>query len=118
MKGIKTRSDVGALIEITPSASAEGWLGMFEKNNSPPFLFAPTAVMAPTYYPYLDTGQMAGMLTGIKGAGDYEGLLGTHSFGSRAAGALSLVYALIIVLILLGNIGYYATRAASRKEDR
>ena len=118
MKGIKTRSDVGALIEITPSASAEGWLGMFEKNNSPPFLFAPTAVMAPTYYPYLDTGQMAGMLTGIKGAGDYEGLLGTHSFGSRAAGALSLVYALIIALILLGNIGYYATRAASRKEDR
>jgi hypothetical protein len=79
-------------------------------------LFAPTAVMAPTYYPYLDTGQMAGMLTGIKGAGDYEGLLGTHSFGSRAAGALSLVYALIILLIILGNVGYYASRAAQRKE--
>jgi len=116
MKNIKTRNDIGALVEITPSATAETWLGLFVQNDNPPMLFAPTAVMAPTYYPYLDTGQMAGMLTGIKGAGDYEGLLGTHSFGSRAAGALSLVYALIILLIILGNVGYYASRAAQRKE--
>jgi hypothetical protein len=118
MQGIKTRADVGALVEITPAATAETWLGLFEQNNQPPFLFAPTAVMAPTYYPYLDTGQMAGMLTGIKGAGDYEGLLGIHSFGTRATGALSLVYALIILLIVVGNVGYYASQAAARKEAR
>jgi hypothetical protein len=115
MQGIKSRADVAAVVDITPVTSTETWLGLFEQNNQPPFLFAPTAVMAPTYYPYLDTGQIAGMLTGIKGAGDYEGLLGTHSFGTRAAGALSLVYALIILLIILGNVGYYATRAAARK---
>ena len=115
MQGIKTRDDVGAVVEISPVTSAENWIGLFEQNERPPFLFAPTAVMAPTYYPYLDSGQMAGMLTGIKGAGDYEGLLGTHSFGSRAAGALSLVYALIILLIILGNVGYYAARAAERR---
>ncbi len=118
MKDIKTRADVSALVEITPSKTAETWLGLFEQNNTPPLLFAPTAVMAPTYYPYLDTGQMAGMLTGIKGAGDYEGLLGTRSFGSRAAGALSLVYALIILLIILGNVGYYVSRSAQKREMR
>ena len=118
MKNIRNRSDVGALVEITPSGTAETWLGLFVQNDNPPFLFAPTAVMAPTYYPYLDTQQMAGMLTGIKGAGDYEGLLHTHSFGSRAAGALSLVYALIILLIVLGNLGYYASRAAQKRGMR
>lgn len=124
MKGIKTRGDVGAVVEITPSATAETWLGLFEQNNTPPFLFAPTAVMAPTYYPYLDTGQMAGMLTGIKGAGDYEGLLihanllDKPSFGTRAAGALSLVYTLIILLVILGNVGYYASRAAQRRGEQ
>ncbi len=124
MKGIKTRDDVGALVEITASATAEYWLGLFEQNDNPPFLFAPTAVMAPTYYPYLDANQMSGMLTGIKGAGDYEGLLikggllKTPSFGTRAAGALSLVYALIILLIVFGNVGYYAGRAAQRRQDR
>jgi len=80
--------------------------------------------MAPTYYPYLDTGQMSGMLTGIKGAGDYEGLminanlLDKPSFGTRAAGALSLVYTLIILLVILGNVGYYAARAAQRRGER
>jgi len=117
MQGIKSRADVGAVVEITPTASADVWLGLFEQNNTPPFLFAPTAVMAPTYYPYVDTGQISGMLTGIKGAGDYEGLLGTHSFGTRAAGALSLVYGLIIVLIIVGNVGFYASRAAARRAE-
>ncbi len=118
MKGIKSRADVGAVIEVTPTASGDVWLGLFEQNNTPPFLFAPTAVMAPTYYPYVDTGQIAGMLTGIKGAGDYEGLLGTHSFGTRAAGALSLVYGLIILLIIVGNVGYYAARGATRRAGK
>lgn len=115
MKGIKTRADVAAVVDITPVASADAWLGLFEQNNNPPFLFAPTAVMAPTYYPYLDSKQIAGMLTGIKGAGDYETLLNTHSFGTQAAGALSMVYALIILLIILGNLGFYMARAARRR---
>ena len=118
MKTIKTRADVAAVVDITPVASAETWLGQFEENNQPPFLFAPTAVMAPTYYPYLDSKQIAGMLTGIKGAGDYETLLDTHSFGTQAAGALSVVYALIILLIILGNLGYYMARAARRRAQR
>ena len=58
------------------------------------------------------------MLPGIKGAGDYETLLHAPTFGSRATGALSWVYALIIGLIVLGNIGYYAGRAAERKAAR
>lgn len=115
MRTIKTRADVAAVVDITPVASTEAWLGLFEQNNNPPYLLAPTAVGAPTYYPYLDSKQIAGMLTGIKGAGDYESLLGTQSFGTRAAGALSVVYALIILLIILGNLGFYMARAARRR---
>lgn len=124
MRGIRSRADVAAVVELTSVESAETWLGQFEQGGSPPFLFAPTAVMAPTYYPYLDSGQISGMLTGIKGAGDYEGLLRqnglthTNGFGLQAANALSLVYALIVLLIILGNVGFYAARAARRRTER
>ncbi len=118
MKTIKTRADVAAVIDITPSKTPETWMGLFEQNDNPPFLVALTAVGAPTYYPYLDSKQMAGMLTGIKGAGDYEELLGTQSFGTQATAALSVVYALIILLIILGNLGYYMARAARRRAQR
>lgn len=118
MKGISSIQDIGAVIEVTPSATAETWLGLGGLRQGPkpvPFLLATTAVGAPTYYPYLDSGQIAGMLTGVKGAGDYEYLLGTSANGTRATSALSLVYALIIGLIALGNIGYFAGRAAERR---
>ena len=49
---------------------------------------------------------MSGLLTGVKGAGDYEQLTAHKTFGTRATGALSLVYALIIVFVILGNVGY------------
>lgn len=121
MKGIKSIQDLGAVVEVTPSATAEAWLGLAglqQGGHNVPFLLATTAVGAPTYYPYLDSGQIAGMLTGVKGAGDYEFLLGTSLNGTRATGALSLVYALIIGLIALGNIGYFAGRAAERRAAR
>ena len=121
MKGIHTTQDLGAVVEVTPSATAEAWLGLAglrSGTHNVPFLLATTAVGAPTYYPYLDSGQIAGMLTGVKGAGDYEFLLGTSTFGTRATAALSLVYALVIGLIALGNIGYFAGRAAERRAAR
>jgi len=118
MKGINTIQDFGAVVEVTAAATVEYWIGLGglrQANHEVPLLLATTAVGAPTYYPYLDAGQIQGMLTGIKGAGDYEFLLGTSTFGTRATGALSLVYALIIGLIVLGNVGYYAGRAADRR---
>ncbi len=121
MQGIKTIQDMGAVVDVTPAQTAEYWIGLGglrQANHQVPFLLATTAVGAPTYYPYLDAQQIQGMLTGVKGAGDYEYLLGTSTFGTRATGALSLVYALIIGLIALGNIGYYAGRAADRRASR
>lgn len=118
MDGVHTIQDFGAVVEVTASATPEAWIGLGglrQANHQVPFLVAATAVGAPTYYPYLDAGQIQGMLTGIKGAGDYEFLLGTSTFGTRATSALSLVYLLIIGLIILGNVGYYAGRAADRR---
>lgn len=118
MRGIQNYFNISAVVEITPSATADTWIGLAPVGSGPGqvrLLFAPTAVMAPTYYPYIDSGQISGMLTGIKGAGDYEQLIGVHSFGTRATGALSLVYALIIAFVIIGNIGYHANRASRRR---
>ena len=112
MHGIKSSADIGAVIDITPVSSIVNWIGLFQGANNTPLFYAPTAVMAPEGYPYLDSGQITGLLTGIKGAGDYETLLHVHSLGSQATSALSFVYALIILLIIVGNIGYFQERAS------
>ena len=63
-------------------------------------------------FPFLDSHQIEGLLAGVKGAGDYEELMGMKGGGTRVATALSLVYALIITLIVVGNIGYFAEKRA------
>ncbi|MEO7717679.1 MAG: hypothetical protein ABIY70_15885, partial [Capsulimonas sp.] len=117
MKGIKTVKDVKAIIDITPVSSVGTWIGLVQGVNNTPLLYAPTAVMAPESYPYLDSHQISGLLTGVKGAGDYEELTGVKAFATRGAGALSLVYALIIFLVIIGNIGYQQGRAHARRME-
>jgi hypothetical protein len=117
MKDIKSVKDVKAIIDITPSNTVNTWIGLVQGVNHTPLLYAPTAVMAPDSYPYLDSHQISGLLTGIKGAGDYEELTGVKAFATRGAGALSMVYALIIFLVILGNIGYQQGRLHARRTE-
>jgi hypothetical protein len=115
MNGIKTIKDVKAIVEITPSGSVGAWIGLVQGVNKTPLLYAPTAVMAPDSYPYLDSKQISGILTGIKGAGDYESLTKVPAFATRGATAMSMVYGFLIFLVILGNIGYHKSRTEARK---
>jgi len=110
MKNIRTIKDIGLIADVTPSATLEIWIAFIYGQYRTPLIYAPTAVMAPEGFNPLDAGQIKGMLTGMKGAAEYERLLGRRDFATRAAGALSTSHLLIIALIVLGNIGYISSR--------
>jgi hypothetical protein len=118
MNGIKTISDIGAIMLITPTSALDNYLQFVISNGNPPLIYFPTSVMAPEGYPYLDSHQLAGMATGVKGAGDYETLENANGFGLKISTALSLVYLLIFVVIVIGNIGYYGARKNSSREGK
>lgn len=110
MHGVKNIYDIGVIVEITPVSSLDQLLQLVQGVNHTPVVYVPTAVQAPESYPYLQSHQISGIVTGIKGAGDFEKLLGMRDFGTQASTALSMVYALIILLIIVGNVGYHAAR--------
>jgi hypothetical protein len=117
MRGIETtRDNVGIVIEISGSASLQYWISFVQGVDGTPLAYAPTAVMLAEGYNPLDAGQIVGMLPGLKGAGEYEVLLGRRDFGYQASSALSTSHALIIALIILGNIGFIAARRAGTEE--
>src|SRR5207248_10623448 len=110
MQNLRDINDVGLLVEITPSSTYEPWVAFVQGVKGTPMVFCPTAVMAPEAYQYLDSGQMVGMLTGIKGAIEYEGLVKKPAKATQQALALSVAHILIVVLIVIGNLGYLAER--------
>ena len=66
-----------------------------------------TAVMAPDQYPYLQSGQMNGMMGGLAGAAEYETLIETSDKATAGMGAQSFVHLIIIAFIILGNVMYF-----------
>jgi hypothetical protein len=117
---VKTSTDVGASIEITPSSTVGTWIAFFNQPKRVPLIYCPTAVMAAEAYPFLDSGQIKGMLNGVIGAAQYETLLGLQNERTDAAAfswSLSIAHIVIIALIILGNIGY-AAGARSRARTR
>jgi len=110
MQGIRTLRDVGAIVEVSPSGNHKYWIQFVVGSVKAPFCYAPTSIIAPELYQYLDSGQIKGMLFGIKGAAEYESLLGMKGFTTRAISPVSLTLVLLFVLIALGNWGLYAAR--------
>ncbi len=110
MKGVHNVKDVSVIAEVSASGNYVSWLGLVVGTTDAPFCYAPTSVMAPELYTYLDSGQMKGMLFGIKGAAEYERLLGVNGFTTRAITPVSLSLVLLFVLIALGNYGMYKGR--------
>lgn len=104
---------------VTLSAGDPGWRAWLlyaQARYHAPVGIGVTAVSAADVYPYVETGQVVGLLAGMKGASEYEILVheGKYSEGRRTAAqgmdAQSLGHLLIMIFIIIGNIGYFATR--------
>ena len=62
-----------------------------------------TAVSAPEYYPYLQTGQLKGLLGGMAGAAEYEKIQNEKGQATRGMDAQSMAHVFVAICILLGN---------------
>ncbi len=75
-----------------------------------------TAVSAADAYPFLQTGQLTGLLAGMKGGAEYEILVSRAGYSHASMPAVaamdsqSLAHVVILLLVLIGNIAYFATR--------
>ena len=103
MRGIRSARDVGLLIDFTPTASYSAWISFFTSPFNVPFAVAPTSVMISELYPFLNSGQMVGMLKGIAGAAQYERLIGVDGPGQIQRMPVFMAHVTIILLILVGN---------------
>ena len=110
MKGIKTIKDIGLIADVTSVGELDMWIAYVYGPYRTPIVYCPTAVIAPEGYNPLDAGQIKGMLPGLQGAAAYERLLHIEGFATKAMGPLSMSHVLIILLIIVGNIGYLSSR--------
>jgi hypothetical protein len=104
---------------LSLSAGAPGikeWVQVVHDAFGRPVVGGTTAVQAPMILPYVnEQQQLAGLLGGLKGAAEYESLLNKPGFATKGMDAQSIAHLIIVLLIIIGNISYFATR---KKEKR
>ena len=110
MRGIRNLQNVRAIINISGTDASDWWILYGNGRYRVPLALGLTGVLAADYYPYLQTGQVFGLLGGLQGAAEYETLV--NAPGKAVAGMPVQVAAhlVMIAFILIGNIGYFVSQ--------
>ena len=116
MKQVKSLKDIKAVVSFT--AGDPGlmlWIQFAWQRFGVPVTGGCTAVSAPEFSAYLQSGQLIGLMGGMRGAAEYEVLVDHPGSASIGMSAQSLAHFLIVGFILIGNIAYFLTR---KKEEK
>ena len=128
MKGVHDLRQVKVVFTAATGIIGEWWITQVHPQVGIPVIIGPTAVGAPKYYAYLNSGQLVGMVGGMKGAAEYESLLRarypqlatfyttTRAFtATKGMDGQTVLHTVILLLLLLGNVAYLRQRRAGAK---
>lgn len=112
LQNINNLDDIDLVISL--SAGDPGiiaWVMMAGDRYDVPIGGGCTAVSAPQLYTYLQTMQMVGLLGGLKGAADYETLVGIEDGQAiRGMSPQSVAHIAIMLFIIIGNVAYFTQK--------
>ena len=74
-----------------------------------------TSIQVNEVLPYVQSGQLKGILAGMPGAAEYEALVGKKGIATSGMAAQSYGHIVIILFIILGNLAYFIKDRRERK---
>lgn len=110
MQSVHNYDDIALLIGMEAGATGDFWVRLAGAQYGQKIVLGLTAVSAPDAYPYLQSGQIEGIIGGLKGAAEYEKLVNSCGTAIKGMTAQSVAHFAIILFIILGNIGYFVVR--------
>jgi hypothetical protein len=116
MQGVKSYRDIPLMVGFASGTELVSWIQYAGARYGQRIVCGAAAVMATVFYPYLNSGQIEGLIPGLRGASEYEQLTGVAGRASGGMDAQSVAHLLIICYILFGNVGYLASRRARERE--
>ena len=115
MKGIKDTRDFAAVIcYASGNPGIDEWVRQVQGPLDINFLAATVTVNVPKAQPFVDSGQIKGLLAGLRGAAEYELLMNKPGPSVSKMDAQSLGHVVIIAFIFIGNVAFFLGK--NRKE--
>lgn len=112
MRGVQGFDQVDLVVDLAAGDSADWWIIYGNGRYGVDVAVGVTGVIVSQMYPYLNSGQLQGLIAGGVGAAEYEALVNAPGAGMKRVSTLSVVHALVILLVVLGNVIYLRRRRA------
>jgi hypothetical protein len=109
MSGLNDLNDVDLFLCLW--SGTPGW-GEYLRQWQTPYEIAviggTIGINGPGAQPYVSSGQLKGLVVGLRGGGEYEKLIDKPGEATSGLDAVSTTHLLIVAFIILGNVGYFA----------
>ncbi len=115
MKRVHNYDDIALLVDISSGSITDAWISYGQGKFDFPLALGLTGVMTAQYYPFLQSKQIMGLMGGLLGAAQYEHLADNPGLAKDGMRVQLPAHLLIILFIIIGNVGYLATRYRERK---
>ena len=115
MKRVHNYDDIALLVDISSGSITDAWISYGQGKFDFPLALGLTGVMTAQYYPFLQSKQIMGLMGGLLGAAQYEHLADNPGLAKDGMRVQLPAHLLIILFIIIGNVGYLATRYKERK---
>ena len=115
MKRVHNYDDIAIVVDISSGSITDAWISYGQGKFDFPLALGLTGVMTAQYYPFLQSKQVMGLMGGLLGAAQYEQLADNPGLAKDGMRVQLPAHLLIILFILIGNVGYLATRYKERK---
>ncbi len=112
---VDSLSSVDLVVELAGNESTlRTWIEQITARTDVPVVAGVSAATAPYVRPYLDSGQLQALLVGLPGAAEYEAQAGRSGRAIDSLGSQAAAQAVIVLLILLGNLVHLVTRGGKK----
>ncbi|MBM3318545.1 MAG: hypothetical protein FJY75_11905 [Candidatus Eisenbacteria bacterium] len=114
MRGVRNYDDVALVFTVNATSGIDHWITYGQGRYKFPLGLGSAAVMATNYYQYVQSGQLFGIISGLRGAAEYEMLIDKGTVARKGMDVQSIAHALIVLFILFGNIAFLVERRRRR----
>jgi hypothetical protein len=118
-QNIRSINDVALIVELAGSEDTlRWWMEQVQPRTRTRIVAAVSAAVEPKARVYVRPGQLAGLVSGLIGAAQYEILSNQPGQALTSVNAQCAAQVVLILIVLLGNIVHWTSRAASRGSTR
>jgi hypothetical protein len=110
MESIQNYDQIPCVLTLAGTAVAEAWVIYAGARYGLKVIMGVTAVNMADYEPYYQSGQAKGILGGLKGAAEYETIIGQPADGMNGMRSQKVAHYLLIGFIALGNIAFWMNK--------